>query len=262
MTALCRYAFANRQICFLNRRNTYASLGMVYSNSIGGDKKIQQNTSPDCALLNRRGFRSVVSNLSNKLTSVTSTFRTGKTGLVIDGIMGLRHCPYPALVLGTAGLLPFIGAPGLMMIFGQSSVAFLANAQMVYGACILSFLGGVRWGFGVCEGRTTSPAEWDNMNNMVISIVPSLVAFTAVLCPEPVSQLIVMLGLTGVGCHDAVTESYPAWFRGLRMLLTFVAVSSFILTFSCKSRLKSVDSPKDSDIAVAKEQPQESKNEE
>lgn len=261
MTALCRYAFANRQICFLNRRNTYASLGMVYSNYIGGDKKIQQNTSPDCAVLNRRGFRSVVSNLSNKLTSVTSTFRTGKTGLVIDGIMGLRHCPYPALVLGTAGLLPFIGAPGLMMIFGQSSVAFLANAQMVYGASILSFLGGVRWGFGVCEGRTT-PAEWDNMNNMVISIVPSLVAFTAVLCPEPVSQLIVMLGLTGVGCHDAVTESYPAWFRGLRMLLTFVAVSSFILTFSCKSRLKSVDSSKDSDIAVAKEHPQESKNEE
>lgn len=85
MTALCRYAFANRQICFLNRRNIYASLGMV---SVGGEKKIQQRTS-DCALLNRRGFRSVVSNLSNKLTSVTSTFRTGKTGLVIDGIIGL-----------------------------------------------------------------------------------------------------------------------------------------------------------------------------
>nr|XP_022314558.1 transmembrane protein 69-like [Crassostrea virginica]XP_022314559.1 transmembrane protein 69-like [Crassostrea virginica]XP_022314560.1 transmembrane protein 69-like [Crassostrea virginica] len=262
MASLCRFASANKMACFQNTRNCYALLGVVSnSNSLQNNIPRQQKmASVDCTVQSRRGFRSLISNMSNKLTNMTSGFRTGNTGLVIDGILGLRHCPYPALVLGASGLLPFIGAPGLMMILGQSSVAFLANAQMVYGACILSFLGGVRWGFGVCEGKTT-PVEWDNMKNMTISIVPSLVAFTAVLCPEPVSQIIVMLGLTGVGCYDAVSESYPAWFRGLRMLLTFVAVSSFILTFSCKSRLKSTDSSKDSKPTKETEKPQETINE-
>lgn len=223
----------------------------MVSNSSSMQKKLtdhQQTIQYEITSQNRRGFRSLIDNVSNRISNVTSSVWRGNTGLVLDGITGLRHCPYPALVLGTAGLLPFVGAPGLMMLIGQSSIAFLANAQMVYGACILSFLGGVRWGFGVCEGKTT-PAEWDNMRNMTISIVPSLVAFSAVLCPEPASQILIMLGLTGVGCHDAVTGSYPAWFRGLRMLLTFVAVSSFILTFSCKSRLQSTDSPKDNETS-------------
>lgn len=54
---------------------------------------------------------------------------------------------------------------------------------MVYGVCILFFLGGVRWGFGVCEGKIIF-VEWDNMNNMVISIVFFLVVFIVVLCLE------------------------------------------------------------------------------
>ncbi|XP_061182622.1 transmembrane protein 69-like [Saccostrea echinata] len=259
MAILGGHSVINRQAAsLLLSRTRLISLGIA-SNGSSIHRKVskpQQVAQHDVILQSRRGFRTLINNVSSKIASVTSGFRKGNTGLVLEGVTGLRHCPYPALVLGVSGLIPFVGAPGLMMIFGQSSVAFLANAQMVYGACILSFLGGVRWGFGVCEGKTT-PKEWDNMKNMTISIVPSLVAFSALLCPEPVSQIIVMLGLTGVGCHDALTESYPAWFRGLRMLLTFVAVSSFILTFSCKSRLKSKDSLKDSETLADSEQPQQ-----
>jgi hypothetical protein len=223
----------------------------MVSNSSSLQKKLtnhRQTNRYEITSHDRRSFRSLIESVSDTISNVTSGVRKGNTGLVLSGIAGLRHSPYPALVLGTAGLLPFAGTPALMMLFGPSSVAFLSNAQMVYGACILSFLGGVRWGFGTCEGKTT-PAEWDNMRNFTISILPSLVAVCAILCPEPVSQILVMLGLTGVGCHDAVTASYPAWFRGLRMLLTVVAVSSFILTSSCKSRLRSTDSPKDKETS-------------
>ncbi|XP_062595812.1 transmembrane protein 69-like [Saccostrea cucullata] len=267
MAILGGYAVMNRQVTnLLLSRSRLISLGITSNGSSiqRNVSKPQQAAQHDIVLQNRRGFRTLINDVSSKIQNVTSGFRKGNTGLVLEGITGLRHCPYPALVLGVSGLIPFVGAPGLMMIIGQSSVAFLANAQMVYGACILSFLGGVRWGFGVCEGKTT-PKEWDNMRNMTISIVPSLVAFSALLCPEPVSQIIIMLGLTGVGCHDAVTESYPPWFRGLRMLLTVVAVSSFILTFSCKARLKSKDSLKqspkdslkDSEPVTDNEQPQQ-----
>lgn len=62
-----------------------------------------------------------------------------------------------------------------------------------------------------------------------------------------------MLGLIGVGCYDVVIESYLVWFRGLRMFLIFVVVSSFILIFFCKLRLKFIDFLKDFDIVVVKE---------
>ncbi|XP_029970351.1 transmembrane protein 69-like [Salarias fasciatus] len=144
----------------------------------------------------------------------------------------LTKAPRPALYLGFSGLIPFVSAP-LLMAATQSFYPEVAYAQMVYGASIVSFLGGARWGFALPEGSPARP-DWMNLGN---SVVPSLVAWLALLCRDSVAEgaLMVIMGL-GLSLHYDLTllPGYPPWFKAMRTVLTLVATFSLVATLGLK----------------------------
>lgn len=140
--------------------------------------------------------------------------------------------PKPALYLGFSGLLPFL-APPLAMAVTELYFPELAYAQVAYGASILSFLGGARWGFALPEGSPAKP-DWMNLAN---SVVPSLLAWVALLFRDNITEaaVMVMMGL-GISLHYdlALLPTYPSWFKALRAILTVVATFSLVSTLILK----------------------------
>uniref|UniRef100_A0A667YJF1 Transmembrane protein 69 n=1 Tax=Myripristis murdjan TaxID=586833 RepID=A0A667YJF1_9TELE len=144
----------------------------------------------------------------------------------------LVQAPKPALYLGFSGLIPFLSAP-LLMAVTQSFYPDVAFAQVVYGASIVSFLGGARWGFALPDGSPAKP-DWMNLGN---SVVPSLLAWLALLCRDNVAEgaFVVIMGL-GLSLHYDLTllPGYPAWFKAMRTVLTLVATFSLVATLALK----------------------------
>ncbi|XP_029381570.1 transmembrane protein 69-like [Echeneis naucrates] len=159
---------------------------------------------------------------------------TPNRGNTEDGLRlkALSQAPKPALYLGFSGLIPFLSAP-LLMAAAQTFYPEVAYAQVVYGASIVSFLGGARWGFAIPAGSPAQP-DWMNLGN---SVVPSLVAWMALLCRDNIAEgaLVVIMGL-GLSLHYDLTllPGYPAWFKAMRTVLTLVATFSLVATLIIK----------------------------
>ncbi|XP_071346876.1 transmembrane protein 69-like [Trachinotus anak] len=170
-----------------------------------------------------------VSRLCHRDSQGTSDRENTKEGF---SLRALTQAPKPALYLGFSGLLPFLSAP-VLMAATQSFYPEVAYAQVVYGASIVSFLGGARWGFAIPAGSPAQP-DWKNLGN---SVVPSLVAWLALLCRDNIAEgaLVVIMGL-GLSLHYDLTllPGYPAWFKAMRTVLTLVATFSLVATLTIK----------------------------
>lgn len=119
-----------------------------------------------------------------------------------------------ARTLGYAGLLPFIAltvvAPNLVQQY--SIPAFLS-----YSAVILSFLGGIHWGVLMQQGGS------DVARALCISMLPSLIAWAALLLPEHWALLTLSTTYLAWWLYDrgAITTT---WYQKLRLQLTFVVI--------------------------------------
>lgn len=140
----------------------------------------------------------------------------------------LWKSPKPALILGFAGLIPFV-TPALFMAVSEIYCPELAYAQVAYGASILSFLGGARWGFALPDSSPAKP-DWINLGN---SVLPSLLAWMTMLMSASITPAVTMviMGL-GISLHYdlSLLPSYPSWFKALRSVLTTVAFFSLFGT--------------------------------
>ena len=89
--------------------------------------------------------------------------------------------PLGAIVLGVAGLIPFLGFAALAVSGtdgGLSSIGLSPRTILsAYGAVIASFLGGIRW--GAAAARNAGNGDY------LVAIVPSLVAWAAMAAPAP-----------------------------------------------------------------------------
>lgn len=181
------------------------------------------------SFLNARGVNWLASRLCHG-DSQGSTDRGDVKGSF--SLKSISHAPKPALYLGCSGLIPFLSAP-LVMAATQTFYPEVAFAQMVYGASIVSFLGGARWGFALPAGSPAQP-DWFNLGN---SVVPSLLAWLALLCRDNVTEgaLVVLMGL-GLSLHYDLTllPGYPSWFKAMRTILTLVATFSLVATIGIK----------------------------
>jgi len=147
---------------------------------------------------------------------------------ILKDLRSLRRSPAPALLLGLSGLVPFCAAPAYMVAEGVYCPS-LAAYHLGYGAVILSFLGGVRWGMAV-EGESI-PQTWLQYG---WSVTPALIGWSALFLPVAAGYVTLISGL-GVTCYlDLIESGYPDWFRGLRFLLTLVAVLSLWTALMCK----------------------------
>lgn len=61
--------------------------------------------------------------------------------------------PRVAGVLGTAGLIPFVGTVASSIYFPEA-IDLIGELQALYGCCILSFLGGIHWGLALMKTGT------------------------------------------------------------------------------------------------------------
>ncbi|XP_037553751.1 transmembrane protein 69 [Nematolebias whitei] len=144
----------------------------------------------------------------------------------------LKHLfegPKPALILGFAGMIPFVSS--ILIISGtETYYPQLHYAQVAYAASMISFLGGARWGFALPESSPAKP-DWINLSN---SVVPCLLGCITMLMTDniAVAATMAVLGF-GIALHYDVSllPTYPSWFKAIRIIMTIVAFCSLVLPF-------------------------------
>ena len=135
--------------------------------------------------------------------------------------------PMPALVLGLAGLIPFIFT-AVQISTGWPLAPRMTGPALyhltVYGALILSFLGGVQWGFVAAKPARERLASW---RRYVLSVLPSLAAWCGLWLLARDGLLVLIVSFVVGLFYDLWTASAgeaPRWYGRLRIGLTAVVV--------------------------------------
>ena len=135
--------------------------------------------------------------------------------------------PRSALVLGLAGLLPFVwGAATLYPSLGIAATGMVGSrlvghtVLVAYGIVILCFMSGVLWGFAARAepGSTVGP-----MRAYGLSVLPALWAFFMVAGgpAQALSALVAgFVGLLALDMQYWLWGLAPRWWMRLRLMLT------------------------------------------
>lgn len=141
-----------------------------------------------------------------------------------------RRIPRPALLLGLAGLIPFLWSaathlsPHLLGWAGQWLPPMFLGAYVgiTYGTVILSFMSGVLWGFATrAEGSEAAVAY-------TLSVIPALWVFFMVTDATANSVIFLAAGFVGLLLLDAMYSAWglaPRWWLRLRVMLTVVVLA-------------------------------------
>jgi hypothetical protein len=145
-----------------------------------------------------------------------------------------RRIPPTALILGLAGLIPFLWSaathlsPALAGWAGQWLPPMFLGAYvgLTYGTVILSFMSGVLWGFATkTEGRGAAVAY-------TLSVIPALWVFFMVTDASANSVIYLAAGFVGLLFLDTIYSVWglaPRWWLRLRVMLTVVVVACLAL---------------------------------
>ena len=145
----------------------------------------------------------------------------------------MKDIPRSALILGLAGLLPFLWGTltALNPALAQWGVASIGArfvgpyVQLFYGAVILSFMSGVLWGFATKASGTTATMGY------VLSVIPALWVFFKTgggLTTDAVNLITGFIGLLLLDWHFWRLGLAPKWWMHLRILLTSIVVLSYL----------------------------------
>ena len=138
-------------------------------------------------------------------------------------IEDIKSIPKAALVIGLSGLLPFIFLSSFSVYQSPDVHSEISSALLGYGAIILSFLGGVRWGVAMSE---TSPTRI--VSQLCVSIIPSLVGWTAFLIENQIGLLILTAAFFLLLLLDYKLPGAPSWYFGLRIILSTAVIASLL----------------------------------
>lgn len=142
--------------------------------------------------------------------------------------------PRAALVLGLAGLIPFLWGAATMMnpglgTWGVQTIGprFAGPFLLLnYGSIILSFMSGVLWGFATKASGERAAIGY------ALSVLPALWVFFTVGA-GPTSSAIYLIagyiGLLGLDWSFARQGLAPEWWMKLRVLLTTVVVACLLV---------------------------------
>ena len=123
--------------------------------------------------------------------------------------------------LGYGGLLPF--AALACIGWWAPGTPLWGTALLAYGAVILSFVGALHWGFAMALGGLS---DRERTHRFVWSVVPSLLAWPAVLLPMAGGTALLIVGFAAHLVQDlrlASRAALPAWYLPLRWRLTVTA---------------------------------------
>jgi Protein of unknown function (DUF3429) len=138
--------------------------------------------------------------------------------------------PRPALLLGLAGLIPFLWSaathlsPALAGWAGQWLPPMFIGAYvgLTYGTVILAFMSGALWGFATRaeDGTTGLP--------YALSVIPALWVFFMVTDASANSTIYLAAGFVGLLLLDGTFVALglaPRWWMRLRVMLTVVVLA-------------------------------------
>jgi Protein of unknown function (DUF3429) len=157
----------------------------------------------------------------------------------------MRRLPTIAIVLGLAGLLPFIGL-GIAALSTADEVASQRYllALVGYGAVVLAFLGGVHWGFvlhpaALPEGMTE--ADRRDATRLGLGVLPSILGFGALLTPElsvpEVGLAVLIVGYLATVITEAQLrrrDLVPSGYMVLRWALSIVVVVVLVVVLALR----------------------------
>jgi hypothetical protein len=140
----------------------------------------------------------------------------------------LNPAPIGAVVLGVAGLIPFLGFAALAVSGTDGGLGTLGLSPRTilsaYGAVIASFLGGIRW--GAAAAREAGSGDY------LLAIVPSLIAWAALAAPAPWDLRILGILVLAWGLVDQDLSRrglVPRWLGRLRLVLSGVAGAALLV---------------------------------
>ncbi|WP_299957041.1 DUF3429 domain-containing protein [uncultured Roseobacter sp.] len=137
--------------------------------------------------------------------------------------------PTAPLILGLAGLIPFVW--GAVTMLNGALASWGADAlgprfigpyiQLFYGSVILSFMSGVLWGFAT---KTTGGRA---ATGYALSVIPALWAFFMTGGGPTTAGLNLIFGFLGLLMLDFAFWQWglaPRWWMSLRLFLTAIVV--------------------------------------
>ena len=139
--------------------------------------------------------------------------------------------PIPALALGVAGVIPFAGLAGLILVGGAGLVApeQAARVLQVYGAVILSFLGGAQWGL------TSASRQGPSGRGLAVSVLPALFAWATFLISGNLALVALAAAFLALMLYDLWTVrrgETPGWYGRLRVGLSLAVISCLLAATS------------------------------
>ena len=141
-----------------------------------------------------------------------------------------NNVPPSAAWLGGLGALPFISISGAAPYLDSALQILVIHALVAYGAVILSFLGGVHWGLAIVSKSNADRPEL--RTRLILSVIPSLAAWAALLFPERTGLLILAAAIAAMLWVDltaARAGNAPKWYPKLRIPLTCVVVAALLI---------------------------------
>ncbi len=137
--------------------------------------------------------------------------------------------PPAAAWLGGLGALPFIGLAGSLPFLVDAPRVFAAHALAAYGATILSFLGGIQWGLAIGPARASYNPNV--LTRLIVSVFPSLVAWTALLSAETIGLYLLataVVAMLWVDLRATRAGHAPRWYPKLRIPLSCVVIAALL----------------------------------
>ena len=138
--------------------------------------------------------------------------------------------PFSAGWLGGLGAVPFIGLAVAIPFLNDPPRTLVAHALVAYGATILSFLGGVHWGLAI--GSRSGAENGKLPARLILSVVPSLAGWAALLVPETTGLFILAMAVAAmlwVDIRATRVGQAPPWYPKLRIPLTCVVVATLLI---------------------------------
>lgn len=141
--------------------------------------------------------------------------------------------PQLAVLLGYAGLIPFVsGALGIWVIpLGWRP--FVLAALLDFAAVILAFMGAIHWGLAMRAQETDERAQVQ----LGLSVIPPLLGWLAVASGMPMGMALPICLLAFVGLYLADLRAVklglaPRWYPRLRTPLTLIVTLSLLVAWA------------------------------
>nr|WP_298147900.1 DUF3429 domain-containing protein [uncultured Pseudomonas sp.] len=140
--------------------------------------------------------------------------------------------PRLAVLLGYAGLTPFVGGALGIWIIPAGWREFVLASLLDYAAVILAFMGAIHWGLAMRAEAKDERAQIQ----LALSVIPPLFGWLAIAPGVPIGLALPMLLLAFVGLYLADLRAVrlgmaPFWYSRLRTPLTLVVAVSLLLAW-------------------------------